>query len=85
MGTLLFDNSRYSFPGNWLNVSGIGHLWISHNGGWVRVHQDYPVTFLFEGFTGLSTGIVKLTGLTNDNGSGAENKYAFDIVPFRHG
>ena len=50
-----------------LNIGRIRQIRVSHNRGRVGIHQNNPVAFIFERFDRLHTGIVKLTGLTDNN------------------
>ena len=56
------------------NIGGICKFRIGHDRGRVGVHQYYPVTLLFERLQGLGSGIVELTGLTDDDGAGPDQK-----------
>ena len=43
----------------------------------VGVNQNDPVTFLFQCFTSLNTGIIKLTGLADYDWTSANDEYTF--------
>ncbi len=49
-----------------------------------RVNENNFVPLFFKGFESLSTGIVKLAGLTNDDRPGADEHNFLDISAFRH-
>ena len=67
------------------DIGSIRHLGISHDGGGVGVHQNDPVALFPQGFAGLRAGIVEFTGLTDDDGAGADEKNAVQISTLRHG
>src|SRR5690606_20714124 len=78
------NNRCNSLPSNWLNVSCIRHGWVGHDGRWIRVDQNNAVTFFTKGFTCLSTGVVKLTCLADDNRTSTNNQDAFNVSTFSH-
>ena len=80
----LSNNMLNRAPLNRLDISRIGHGGISHDRCRVGVHQDYPETLFAQGFTGLSAGVVKLTGLTNNNWSCTQDENAFYVSSFWH-
>ena len=57
------------------NVRSVGDLWIRHDGGGVRVHQDDPIAEFPERLAGLGPGVVELAGLADHNWSGANDQY----------
>ena len=67
-----------------LNIGNISSFGVSHNGSGVGVDQHDLVTELAQSLTGLSAGVVKLTGLTNDDGARADDKNLIDISSLRH-
>ena len=71
-------------PFHRLYIGGIGHGGISHDRCWIGVHQDYPETLFAQRLTSLSAGVVKLTGLTNNNRSCAQDENAFYVSSFWH-
>ncbi len=80
IGALLLDNACYRFPLNGLDINGIGHGGIGHDGGRVGVYQDDPVTLITQCLAGLRTGVVKLAGLTDHNGTSTDNQNALQII-----
>ena len=44
---LFFDHFRHGLPADWLDVGGIRHGGICHDGGRVRVHQNDPIPLFF--------------------------------------
>ncbi len=83
--TLFFDDFAYHFPVNRLDVGGISHFRVGHDGGRVGVHQNNAVALFAQGLTRLSAGVVKLTRLTDNNRARAQNQDAFYICTFWHG
>src|SRR5690554_498870 len=82
--SFFFYNFGNGLPGNRLDVGGIRHHRVGHNGGRVRVNQDDAVAFLTQGFTGLGSGVVKFARLPDYNRACAQNQDAFNIGPFWH-
>ena len=76
---LFFDNFGNGLPFHRLDVSRIGHSRVSHDGCWIRVHEDDSVAFLPNRLTRLSTRVVKLTGLADNNRSSAEDQNALYV------
>ena len=83
--TLFLNNLAHHFPVNRLDVGGIGHFRVGHDGSRVRVHQNDAVTLFAQRFTRLGAGVVKLTRLTDNNRARAQNQDAFYICTFWHG
>ncbi len=81
---LLFNDFAHHFPVNWLDIRGIGHVRVGHDGGGVGIHQHYAVAFLAQGFARLRAGVVELTGLADNDGTSAEDQDTFYIVTFWH-
>ena len=84
VGALLLDDARHRLPFDRLDVGGVGHGRVGHDGGRVGVDQDDPETFLTQRLAGLGAGIVELAGLTDDDGAGAEDQDTLDISTFWH-
>jgi len=68
-----------------LDIGGVGELRIGHDRGRVRVHENDAVTFLAEGLASLGAGVIKLAGLTDHNGTGADNKDGLEVGALGHG
>ena len=68
---------RQNFNSEWLDVRSVGKIWISHDGGGVRVGQNDSVSLLAQNATSLSSRIIELTRLANDNGAGTDNQDRF--------
>ena len=71
-------------PVDRLDVGGIGHLRVGHDGGRIGVHQNDPVALLAQRLAGLCAGIVELAGLTDDDRAGADDQDAFDVSTLWH-
>ena len=75
-GTLALDHPLDPLRGERLNIGPIREVRIGHDGGGIRVHQDDAIPILTEGSHGLGSGIVELTGLTDNDWAGAEYENA---------
>ena len=73
------------FGRNRFHVSARSGFGVGHDGGRIGIHQHYLIAFLFQSLTGLSTGVVKLTPLTDNNGARANDENLLDRCVFRHG
>jgi hypothetical protein len=81
----LFGNDVFQYlPGNRLDISDIGHIRVGHDGRWIGIDQNDLETFFAQRFTRLSTGIVELTSLTDDDRTGTNDKNAMDVCTLRH-
>ena len=78
------NNALNHFPCDGLNVSDIRHLWISHDGCRIAVHQNDFVTFVTQCFTCLCARVIKLTGLANHNWTSSNNQDALNVATLRH-
>ncbi|MNM88428.1 hypothetical protein D3C81_1006450 [compost metagenome] len=83
--TLFLDDLGNGLPLDRLDVGGVGHGRVGHDGGWVGVHQDDAETFLAQGLTGLGAGVVEFAGLADHDRASAENQDAFNVCTFWHG
>ena len=84
IGALLGNDLLQTLHIQRLNIGNISSLGVSHDGGGIGVDQHDLVTKLAQSLTGLRAGVVKLTGLTNDDGAGADDKNLVDISSLRH-
>ena len=82
--TLTFDNFFNEFNADRFNIYTVSHMHISHNGCRVTVNQYNLQAFFLQSTASLSTCIVKLCCLTDDNRAGADNENLFNIFKFRH-
>ena len=80
----LFDDLFDRLPGDRLDVGGIGHGRVGHDGGRVGVHQDHPVALFAQRLTGLGSGVVEFARLPDHDGAGAQDQDAFNVGTFWH-
>jgi hypothetical protein len=81
---LFLDDALQGRPVDRLDVDGVGHLRIGHDGGRVGIHQDDPKALFPQGLAGLGAGIVELAGLADHNGTGADDHDALYVGSFGH-
>jgi len=84
IGPLALDDAGDGTPLHRLDVGGVRHFRVGHDGGRVGVDQDHPVALLAQRLAGLGAGIVELAGLADDDRPRAEDQDAFDVSPFGH-
>ena len=72
-----FNDLLKDFNGQRFDVGAVRHPGVGHDGGRVGIDQNNPVTLLLERLAGLGTGIVKLAGLADDDGTGTDEKNLF--------
>ena len=84
VGALGLDDACDSGRCDWLDIGGVRHLRIGHDGRRVRVDQDHPVPLRLQRLAGLCSGIVELAGLTDDDRAGADDEDGADVVAARH-
>ena len=70
--------------GDGLDIGAVGHLRVGHDGGRVGVDQDHLIAFFPQGLAGLGAGIVKLAGLADDDGAGADDQDFLNVGAFGH-
>ena len=80
----LFNDAGHHLPVHGLDVGGIGHLRVGHDGGRVGVDQHHAVPLFLKGLAGLGTGIVELAGLSDDDRTGPENHDGLNVCTFGH-
>ena len=76
----LFDEVRR----DGLDIGRIGEARVGHDRRGVRIDQHHAVAFGFQRLAGLCPGIVEFAGLADDDGPGADDQNAVDIVPPGH-
>jgi hypothetical protein len=81
---LLGDDLLENLDRERLDVGDIGKLRVGHDRGRVGVHEDDLVTLFLEGLARLGAGIVKFTGLADDNGTGADDEDGLKVGAFGH-
>ena len=83
-GPFLLDDALDGAPVDGLDVDRVGRLRVGHDGGRIGVHQNDPIAFFFQGLTRLSSGIVELAGLADDDGPRADDEDAVEVGTLRH-
>ena len=78
------DDFFNTFRGQRFDVGVIRRAGVCHDRSGVGVHKDHFVTRLTQRFACLCAGIVKLTCLSNDDRSGADDQDFFDVGALRH-
>ena len=81
---LLFDHALDKLGGDGLNIGAVGKTGVGHDGRRVGVDQDDLKAILLEHLAGLCAGVVKLTGLTDNDGARTNDEDALDVSTFRH-
>ncbi len=82
--TFLLDDALDGSPVDGLDVDRIRGLRIGHDRGRIRIHQDDSISLFFQRLTRLSSGIVELASLADDDGSRADDENAVEVGAFRH-
>jgi hypothetical protein len=85
VGPLLFDDALDDFRCERFDIGGVSQLGIGHDRGRVGVHQDHPIPLGLQCFAGLRAGVIELTGLSDHNGPGSQNKNGADVGSLGHG
>ena len=83
-GTLFLDDLFDDLPLKRLYISAFRDFGVGHDRRRIGVHQYDFVAFFAKSFTGLSSGIVKFTGLANDDWPGSDQQDLLDIVATWH-
>ena len=81
---LFLDYALDKLGSDGLDIGAVGQARVGHDGRRVGVDQDDLKAILLEHLAGLGTGVVKLTGLANDDGARTNNEDALDVSTFRH-
>ncbi len=84
LGALFFDDLRQRPPIHRLDIGGVRHSRIGHDGCRVGVRQHHPVAFFAQRLAGLGTGVVELARLSDDDGAGTDDEDAVDVVASGH-
>ncbi len=83
-GALALDDLLHRLPGDRLDIGGVGHHRVGHDGGRVGVDQDDAVALFAQRLTGLGPGVVEFARLPDDDGAGADDQNAVEIRTFWH-
>ena len=84
VGTLFADDLLKTVHIEGLNVGNIRHLRICHDGGRVGIYQNDLISETAKRFARLRAGIVKFTGLSDDDRTGADDQYLANICSLWH-
>ena len=79
-----FDDGCAYFGCDGFDISLVSHFGVGHDRGGIAVDQHDFVSLFFEGFAGLCARVVKFTGLSNDDGTRADEHYFFEVGSFGH-
>jgi hypothetical protein len=82
--TFLGDDLLDHLPGDGLDVGRIGRFRVGHDGRRIAVDQDDAVALFAQRLAGLSAGVVELAGLPDDDGAGADDQDALQVLALRH-
>jgi hypothetical protein len=85
VGAFLLDHLGDHFRRDRLDIGGVGQIGVGHDRGRVGVHQDHPVALFLERFHRLNARIVKLAGLADHDGAGADDQDGLDVCALGHG
>ena len=84
-GRLRLDDLLQHGHGDRLDVGGVRHLGVSHDGGGIGVHQDDPEALFPQRLAGLGARVVELARLADDDRPGPDDENRVDVRPLRHG
>ena len=79
-----FDELFQHFNGEGLNVYSVGDVPVCHDGSRVGIHQDYLHALFLQGTAGLCACIIKLGSLSDNDRTGTDDHYFFNIRILRH-
>ena len=82
--TLGLDDLFQHGNGDRLDVRGVRHLGIRHDGRGVRVDQDDAHPLFPQRLAGLGPGVVELACLADDDGAGADDEDRMDVSSSGH-
>ena len=66
------------------DVGRVRRIRVGHDRRRIGIHQNNAVPLFPKGLAGLGTGIVKFTGLADNDRAGAENHDGFNVCTFGH-
>ena len=81
---LVAQNLGHVFQREGLHVDLVGDVHVGHDGGGVGVDQNDLVPFLAQRQARLRARVVKLRGLSDHDGAGADHQNAVNIHALRH-
>ena len=80
----LFNDLGDHGRGDWLDICRIGKVRVGHDGRRIGVDQNDAIPFFLQRLTGLSTGVVELASLTDNNRASTDDENGFNVCTFRH-
>ena len=80
VGTLLCDDLLQTLHIQGLDVGDVRRLGVGHDGGRIRVDEHNLISELPQGLACLRAGVVKLAGLADDDGTGADDQDLVNII-----
>ena len=84
VGAFLGDDLLEDRSGDRLDVGGVGHLRVGHDGGRVGVDEDDADAFLTKDAACLGARVIELRSLTDHDRAGADDHHGFDVGALRH-
>ena len=84
IGFFAHDDLFQTLHGQRFNVGMIGHTGVGHNRSGVAVRQNDFVAEAAEGFARLSTGVVKLASLTDNDRTGTDDEDLVNVLALSH-
>ena len=84
IGPLSGDDLLDDLPGHWFDVGGVRHGGVSHDGRRVGVDQNDAIPLLTQRLTGLRSGVIEFTCLTDDDRAGTEDEDTVYVGSFWH-
>ena len=82
--TFLGDDLLEDRGGDRLDVGGVGHFRIGHDGGRVGIDQNDPNALFAQHATGLGARIIEFRGLADHDRTGADDHHGLDVCALRH-
>ncbi len=84
VGLFLGDDLLDRLPVDRLDVDGVGHLRVGHDGGRIAVDQHHAVTLVAQCLAGLRARVVELTGLADDDRACTDDEDGFKVSALGH-
>ena len=82
--TFLGDDLLEDRGGDRLDVGGVGHFRIGHDGGRVGIDQNDPNALFAQHAAGLGARIIEFRGLADHDRTGADDHHGLDVCALRH-
>ena len=84
VGPLLLDDLGHRGDVHGLDIYMVGNILVGHDGCGVGVDQHHLHALFLQGTAGLGAGVVKFSGLADDDGAGAQHQDLLYIGILRH-